>query len=175
MLFRSTSLIALGSVLTLSRSGDDVLNLFATLPFGTVANRLTWELKVAGLAVVFVYAFFKFAWAYRLFNYAAILLGAVPSKGSGASEAEMLRAVRRLAVMNVSAGRHFARGQRAFFFALAYLGWFISPYVLFVSTSAVVIIMWRRQFASEIRTALLEAGEGPHEGPLLPPLEEART
>ena len=71
--FASTSLIALGSVLTLSRSGDDVLNLFATLPFGTVANRLTWELKVAGLAVVFVYAFFKFAWAYRLFNYAAIL------------------------------------------------------------------------------------------------------
>ena len=53
--FASTSLIALGSVLTLSRSGDDVLNLFATLPFGTVANRLTWELKVAGLALIFVY------------------------------------------------------------------------------------------------------------------------
>ncbi|MCJ2073598.1 DUF599 family protein [Methylobacterium sp. J-030] len=173
--FASTSLIALGSVLTLSRSGDDVLNLFATLPFGMVASRLTWELKVAGLALVFVYAFFKFAWAYRLFNYAAILLGAVPPRGSGASETEMLRAVRRLAAMNVSAGRHFARGQRAFFFALAYLGWFISPYVLFVSTSAVVVIMWRRQFASEIRSALLEAGEGPHEGPLLSPLEEART
>ncbi|WCS28058.1 DUF599 domain-containing protein [Methylobacterium sp. NMS14P] len=177
--FASTSLIALGSVLTLSRSGDDVLNLFATLPFGTVANRLTWELKVAGLALIFVYAFFKFAWAYRLFNYTAILLGAVPHKGSGTSETEMLRAVRRLAAMNVSAGRHFARGQRAFFFALAYLGWFISPYVLFVSTTAVVIIMWRRQFASEIRKALLEAGEGPHEGPLdaplLSPAEEART
>ena len=72
-----------------------------------------------------------------------------------------------------------ARGQRAFFFALAYLCWFISPYVLFVSTTAVVIIMWRRQFASEIRKALLEAGEGPHEGPLeaplLSPAEEART
>ncbi|MEE7447701.1 hypothetical protein MRF4_07665 [Methylobacterium radiotolerans] len=177
--FASTSLIALGSVLTLSRSGDDVLNLFATLPFGTVANRLTWELKVAGLALIFVYAFFKFAWAYRLFNYTAILLGAVPHKGSGTSDVEMLRAVRRLAAMNVSAGRHFARGQRAFFFALAYLGWFISPYVLFVSTTAVVIIMWRRQFASEIRKALLEAGEGPHEGPLeaplLSPAEEART
>ena len=173
--FASTSLIALGSVLTLSRSGDDVLNLFATLPFGTVANRLTWELKVAGLALVFVYAFFKFAWAYRLFNYAAILLGTVPSKGSGASEDEMLRAVRRLAAMNVSAGRHFARGQRAFFFALAYLGWFVSPYVLIVSTSAVVIIMWRRQFASEIRNTLLEVGEGPHEGPLGASAEQART
>ena len=47
-------------MLTLSRSGDDVLTLFGTLPFGAIATRLTWEIKVAGLAVVFVYAFFKF-------------------------------------------------------------------------------------------------------------------
>jgi uncharacterized membrane protein len=164
--FASTSLIALGSVLTLSRSGDDVLNAFASLPFGAVANRITWEIKVAGLAVVFVYAFFKFAWAYRLFNYAAVLLGAVPPKGCGASEAEMFRAVRRVAAMNVAAGGHFARGQRAFFFALAYLGWFVSPYVLIASTTGVVAVMWRRQFASDIRAALLDVGEGPHEGPL---------
>ena len=26
-----------------------------------------------------------------------------------------------------AAGRHFNRGQRAFFFALGYLGWFVSP------------------------------------------------
>ena len=30
-----------------------------------------------------------------------------------------------------SAGRHFNRGQRAFFFALGYLGWFVSPWLLF--------------------------------------------
>ena len=56
--FASTSLIALGGVLTLSRSGDDVLNLFGTLPFGTIATRTTWEIKGAGLAGGFVYAFF---------------------------------------------------------------------------------------------------------------------
>lgn len=159
--FASTSLIALGGVLTLSRSGDDVLNLFGTLPFGAVATRTTWEIKVAGLAVVFVYAFFKFAWAYRLFNYGAILFGAVPPKGSGASEAATLRAARRAAAMNIAAGGHFARGQRAFFFALAYLGWFVGPYFLIISTAAVVLVMWRRQFASEIRTILLADGDPP--------------
>ncbi|GJE59833.1 DUF599 domain-containing protein [Methylobacterium trifolii] len=153
--FASTSLIALGGVLTLSRSGDDVLTLFGTLPFGSVATRATWEIKVAGLAVVFVYAFFKFAWAYRLFNYGAILFGAVPPKGSGASEATMLKAALRAAAMNIAAGSHFARGQRAFFFALAYLGWFVSPYLLILSTTGVVLVMWRRQFASEIRAAML--------------------
>ena len=35
-------------------------------------------MKVIGLAVIFVYAFFKFAWSYRLFNYMAIIVGAVP-------------------------------------------------------------------------------------------------
>jgi uncharacterized membrane protein len=159
--FASTSLIALGGVLTLSRSGDEVLTLFGTLPFGTVATRTTWEIKVAGLAVVFVYAFFKFAWAYRLFNYGAILIGAVPPKGAGSAEAAMLRAARRAAAMNIAAGSHFARGQRAFFFALAYLGWFVSPIILMLTTTAVVLVMWRRQFASEIRTALLAEDPSP--------------
>lgn len=158
--FASTSLIALGGVLTLSRSGDDVLTLFGALPFGAIATRATWEIKVAGLAVVFVYAFFKFAWAYRLFNYGAILIGAVPPKGSGASAAESERAARRAAAMNIAAGRHFARGQRAFFFALGYLGWFVSAWVLIVTTSAVVAVMWRRQFGSEIRAALLAQEDG---------------
>ena len=36
----------------------------------------------------------------------------------------------------------------AFFFALGYLGWFVSPWVLFATTAAVVIVTWRRQFAS---------------------------
>ena len=36
--------------------------------------------------------------------------------------------------MNVVAAHHFNRGQRAFFFALAYLGWFVSGYVLIAST-----------------------------------------
>lgn len=157
--FASTSLIALGGVLTLSRSGDDVLTLFGALPFGAVATRTTWEIKVAGLAVVFVYAFFKFAWAYRLFNYSAILIGAVPPKGSGASPAEMERAARRAAAMNVAAGGHFARGQRAFLFALAYLGWFVGPWVLMAATAGAVTVMWRRQFASDIRAALLAEDE----------------
>ncbi len=153
--FASTSLIALGSVLTLSRSGDDVLNLFSELPFGSATTRATWEIKVAGLAVVFVYAFFKFAWAYRLFNYNAILIGAVPPKGSDASEAEMRRAAELAGAMNVAAGSHFAKGQRAFLFALAYLGWFVGAPVLMLATAGVVWVMWQRQFASPIRAVLL--------------------
>jgi uncharacterized membrane protein len=53
-----------------------------------------------------------------------------------------------------AAGRHFNRGQRAFFFALGYLGWFVSPWVLFVTTAIVVVVTWRRQFASSAWAAM---------------------
>ena len=53
-----------------------------------------------------------------------------------------------------SAGRHFIRGQRAFLFALGYLGWFISPWVLIATTLAIVVVIWRRQFDSDAYRAM---------------------
>jgi uncharacterized membrane protein len=152
--FASTSLFAVGGVLALLQSTDTALTLFGDLPFGIATARVTWEVKVIGLAVIFVYAFFKFAWAYRLFNYVAILVGAVPVLRNG-NEAEARKAAHRAAAMNVVAAKHFNRGQRAFFFALAYLGWLVSAYVLLATTAAVLYVMWRRQFASDAREALL--------------------
>ena len=151
--FASTSLIAIGGVLTLFRSTDEVVSLFGEIPFGAPTSRLGWELKSVGLAVILVYAFFKFAWAYRLFNYVAILIGSVPVLRAD-NQAEAEAAARRAADMHVVAGQQFNRGQRGFFFALAYLGWFAGPYVFLVSTAAVLYVMWHRQFASEARAAL---------------------
>jgi uncharacterized membrane protein len=153
--FASASLIALGAALTLLRSTDDALHLLSEMPFGLPTTRLAWELKVLGLTVIFGYAFYKFAWSYRLFNYAAILIGAVvPHDDPALGPAE----ARRAANMNVTAGRHFTRGLQAFFFALAYLGWFIGPWVLIGSTAIVLIIVWRRQFSSDALTALSDLG-----------------
>src|SRR6476619_3214329 len=107
-----------------------------------------WELKCVGLVLICIYAFFKFAWSYRLFNYVAILYGAMPpvtEKDRPETEAHVLRTTR----MFESAGLQFNRGQRAFFFALGYLGWFIGPIALILSTIATVVVMWRRQFASD--------------------------
>src|SRR3954467_681899 len=151
--FASTSLIAVGGALTIVRSTDDVLNVVSTLPIGIQTTRMLWEMKAIGLAVIFVYAFFKFAWSYRLFNYVAILLGAMPfEKDKDTPEAELH--VRRTARLFEAAGRHFNHGQRAIFFALGYLGWFVSPYVLMLTTAAVVFTMWWRQFGSDARRAM---------------------
>jgi uncharacterized membrane protein len=145
--FASTSAFAIGGSLALLRAGSDAVVVLAKLPVNLSPSAHLWEAKCVGLILIFVYTFFKFAWAYRLFNYVAILYGAMPpasQRDTPEAEAHVMRTTR----LFEAAGRHFNRGQRAFFFALGYLGWFISPWVLFVTTAAVVIVTWRRQFAS---------------------------
>jgi uncharacterized membrane protein len=80
------------------------------------------------------------------------MVGAAPppaKKDTAAAQAFAHRAARLCA----DAGLHFNRGQRAFFFALGYLGWFLGPLELALTTTGVVIVMWRRQFASVARQA----------------------
>jgi uncharacterized membrane protein len=151
--FASTSLLAIGAGLALLRSTNDALAVLAKLPIDISPTPALWEMKCVGLILIFVYTFFKFAWAYRLFNYVCILLGAMPpasERYSAEAEAHVIRTAR----MFESGGRHFNRGQRAFFFALGYLGWFVSPWVLFVTTALVVVVIWRRQFASNAWRAM---------------------
>jgi uncharacterized membrane protein len=152
--FASTSLLAIGAAATLLRATDDVLKIFADLPIGVEASRAAWEFKILGLILIFGYAFFKFAWAYRLFNYTAILVGATPMRTSSDAR-ERRRIAMRAARMNIAAGRHFTRGQRAFFFALAYFGWFAGPYVFMATTAAVLAVMSARQFISDAHEAVL--------------------
>jgi uncharacterized membrane protein len=161
--FASTSLIAIGGALTLLRSGDEIMTVMSLLPLGATSSRGLWDLKMMGLIIIFVYAFFKFAWSYRLFNYFAIMVGAAPppsEKNTAAAQAFAHRAAKLCA----DAGRHFNRGQRAFFFALGYLGWFLGPLPLALTTTGVVIVMWRRQFASDARKAF-EAEHAPARRP----------
>ena len=151
--FASTSLIAIGGGLALLRATNDALVVLSKLPVDLSPSPALWEMKCVGLILIFIYTFFKFAWAYRLFNYVAILYGAMPpasTRDTEETEAHVIRTTR----LFEAAGRHFNRGQRAFFFALGYLGWFVSPWVLFFTTALVVVVTWRRQFASNAWQAM---------------------
>ncbi len=151
--FASTTLLAIGGALALLRSTADVIEIFTSLPFGIQVTRAVWEMKVIGLLVIFIYAFFKFAWSYRMFNYAAILIGATPSAAE-ADKPHALAAAERLGRMTTLAGLHFNRGQRAFFLALGYLGWFVNAWIFMAATAAVLVVMVGRQFGPAARQVL---------------------
>ncbi|TAK49228.1 MAG: DUF599 family protein [Xanthobacteraceae bacterium] len=152
--FATTTIFAIGGALTLLRSTSEAHGLISALPFGVPGTPVLWEIKTIGLTLIFVYAFFKFAWSYRLFNYVAILFGAMPfAEDKDTVEAKIH--VRRTVLLFQAAGRHFNRGQRAFFFALGYLGWFVSPWFFLITTAAVVVVMRRRQFSSDAALAMV--------------------
>jgi uncharacterized membrane protein len=159
--FASSAFLAIGGALSALSFADTVVEAFRAVPFGADMTRPMFETKVLGLAIIFAYSFFKFVWSYRLFNYVAILMGAMPPAGSKQKK-DVEQAIQRAGRMNVSAARHFNRGLRAYFFALAYLGWFAGPLAFIATTLVVALVLWRRQFMSDSYAAATwtSAGEG---------------
>ena len=152
--FASTCIFAIGGCLALVGASERVMTVLADLPFVATASRGNFEIKVLGLVVVFAYAFFKFGWAYRLFNYCAILVGAIPVLTDDDPDAD--KAAARAAQINVLAGRHFDEGLQGIFFSIGYLGWFVGPAVFVTATLFVFLVLARRQFFSNARAAVLE-------------------
>lgn len=146
--FASTAFIAIGACMTLLGSTEKAMELLQAAPLIEKPSRLLWEAKTIGLTLFFVYAFFKFGWAYRMFNYGVIVIGAAP-KFSGSITPEMEDIAERAAKLNAIAAGHFNKGQRAFFFSLAYLGWFVSPLLFMAGSAAVFAVLYRRQFRSD--------------------------
>ncbi|MCB1417734.1 MAG: DUF599 family protein [Notoacmeibacter sp.] len=157
--FASSSLIALGGVFALMGSPDKVAGIVGDITPGQEADAHLVEAKLIGLVAILAYAFFKFGWAYRLFNYCSILIGAVPMRDTFATgdDPALDRHVEQAARMNVLAGKHFNAGLRGVFFSIGYLGWFASPLIFALSTTFIAAVLTRRQFFSQARRAA--AGE----------------
>ena len=143
--FASTSLLLIGGSLAILGATDKAIAVLSELPLPAV-SRTVWELKVLLLVVIFVYAFFKFAWCYRLFTYCSVLIGAAPLPDT-LTPASYAHAD-RLARLHSLAARHFNNGLRSYFFALATLGWFLHPLLFIVATSWVTWVVYRREFRS---------------------------
>ena len=161
--FASSSLIALGGCFALLGASDRVLEVLSNLPLGGAPSRPAFQIKVLGLVLILAFSFFKFGWAYRLFNYCSILIGAVPIPHGEASRNPVTQtAVWRATQMNMLAGKHFNSGLRGVFFSIGYLGWFVDPVVFVLSTLLLLAVLVRRQFFSAARRAVI--GQPPGAG-----------
>ena len=155
--FASSSIFALGGCFALLGATDRVMMIYQDLPVMLESGRMAFELKVGGLAIIFGYAFFKFGWSYRLFNYCSIRFGSIPMAEDAETDPEKAsRIVEQVIKLNIVAGSHFSAGLRAIFLSIGYLGWFVSPYAFMIATTFVIIVLTRRQFFSDARAALLD-------------------
>jgi len=139
--FASTTLLILAGIVTVLGSTDRAIELVRGLPFAYRTSLVQWELKLLVLVVIFVYAFFKFTWTLRQFNYCAVLIGAAP-RGSDDHFA------RRVATVATHASKDFNQGLRAYYFSLATLAWFLGPVLFMASTTLVVGVLYWREYRS---------------------------
>ena len=152
--FASTSAIAVGGLAATMGSGEKVQAMLERLPYVTPATPFIWEAKQLLILAILVYAFFKFAWAFRLSHYGSIMIGAMPSADAAHSEECVGHAERLIGL----AGEHSNSGIRSFYHVIAALAWFFHPLLFMLATTWVILILARRDFFS--RSLRLIAGTG---------------
>lgn len=148
--FASTSAIAIGGLAALIGSGDKAIAFLERLPYAAATSPLVWEMKIVLMLGIFVYAFFKFAWAFRLSHYTAIMIGATPITETSTKADREEHAARTAALIGIAAD-HANSGLRAFYFAIAAMGWFFHPTLFMFLTSWMLLIFARRDFFSRAK------------------------
>jgi uncharacterized membrane protein len=149
--FASACMIAMGGTLALIGNAERVASLGNDLVLES-DPAIVWEIKLIAVLVLLINAFLKFVWAHRLFGYCAVLMAAVPN--DPADPVARPRA-EQAGEINVTAARSYNRGLRSIYFAMAATAWLFDPIALLVAVAFTCAVLWRREFASHSRAALL--------------------
>ncbi|MES0864190.1 DUF599 domain-containing protein [Ruegeria sp. SCPT10] len=152
--FASTTMIAIGGGLALLGNPQRLAGLAEDLALGT-APALVWEVKILIILLFLTNAFLKYVWAHRLFGYCAVLMAAVPNEPD---DPTAYPRAAQAAEICVTAARSFNRALRATYFALAAAAWILGPIPLVLGTVITMAMLYRREFASQSRTILLDTG-----------------
>lgn len=152
--FASSTILIVGGFVAVLGARDQALGILSEIPFAARTDDTLWDIKILTLIIIFVYAFFKFTWAMRQFNFLSLTIGTAPGKNESPVVIDAF--VNRAAALASLAGENSNRGLRAFYFAMSAMSWFLHP-VLFMGASALVVgILYHREFKSRTLLALME-------------------
>jgi uncharacterized membrane protein len=157
--FASTTVLIIAGLIAVLGARLQAMAVLRELPFAVDSAPLLWDLKVMLLIVLFVYAFYKFTWALRHYNYCLVLVGTIPGPSQLRDDSSLIAG--RAARVASSTARHFNHGIRAYYFGLAALSWFIQPWLFAALTVWVVLVLYRREFRSRLLRTLGTPEEAP--------------
>jgi uncharacterized membrane protein len=154
--FASTTILIIGGLLAALGGGDRATDLVRELPFAARTSTLVFDMKLVLMAGIFVYAFFRFTWSIRQYGFGAMLVGAAPEAREFLADPSLSReqySERAGHVLSLAA-ETFTDGMRSYYMAFAMIGWFVSPLAFAVATVGVLIVLYRREFHSEVLEVL---------------------
>ena len=136
-LMATTAALLILGTLTLTGQAESISRSWHSSSIGGSASAELWILKVMCLLATFIIAFFAFAMAIRLANHVVFMVN-VPGPWTHPALTPDSVADR----LN-SAGRNFATGMRAFFFAVPLVFWLFGPVFFVVATTGLVLALHR--------------------------------
>jgi uncharacterized membrane protein len=152
--FASTTILIIGGLLAVlgSNSASQVVN---EIPFAVRTSSLVFDMKVALMLAIFVYAFFRFTWSMRQYTFGALMVASAPEEWQFAEQQLSREAFAERAGRVVGlAAETFNDGLRACYFAFAAMGWFVSPVLFAVATGGVIYVLYQREFNSDVLAVL---------------------
>lgn len=144
--FASTTMFILAALVSMTGYRDKANLIISEIPFAKVSDPGLWQIKIFLLVIIFTYAFFKYTWSMRQYNYVNIFIAAAPDYRERVDEHEGLAL--KGAALTGNAARHFNNGLRAYYFGLAALAWFVHPYFFMAATALIVFVTYRREYRS---------------------------
>ena len=144
--FSSTTILILIGLFTAMGAENTGIKVLDSLPFATGSTPLMWEVKVSLLMLIFIYAFFKFTWSLRQYNYACVIVGSAPPTSQ--LKPHHYEYAAHAGRLLGNAARHFNMGLRAYYYGMGAISWFISGYLFLATTALVVYVLYRREFRS---------------------------
>jgi len=154
--FASTTILIIGGLLAVLGTADKAAELARELHFAARTTGLVFDLKVVLLTGVFVFAFFRFTWSIRQYSFGALLLAAAPQRDEGWTEPERQAFADRAGGIMGLAAESFNDGLRAYYMAFAAVAWFVSPWIFIAATAAIVALLYRREFHSDVLRLLAQ-------------------
>ncbi len=152
--FASTTILIIGGLLAVlgSSSASQVVS---EIPFAVRTSALVFDMKLALMLAIFVYAFFRFTWSMRQYTFGALMVASAPEASQFAEQQLSREAFAERAGRVVGlAAETFNDGLRACYFAFAAMGWFVSPMLFAVATGGVIYVLYQREFHSDVLAVL---------------------
>jgi uncharacterized membrane protein len=153
--FCSTTIIVIGGLFALLGSTDKATELVRDIPFAQRTSVLIFDLKVLIMIGIFVFSFFRFSWSMRQYTFVALVIGSMPDPkdfDSGKFDRQLFSD--RASAMLGLAAETFNDGLRGYYFAFAVIAWFFSPIGFATATAAVLIILYSREYRSDVLEVL---------------------
>ena len=139
----STSVLLVLAVFAAFGQVGAVMEALSSVGMTATYSKADLQIHFVVMLAIFVLSFFAFTLALRQFNHFCIMIGAMDHSGRVTGPE-----IDAIAQLNTLAAKNFNNGIRAYYFSVATVAWFASPWLAIIASGVTVAFLIHREFFS---------------------------